>query len=263
MIYGTSEYHWTFFTINDHLRNGISEWPLSQTELDSYIASKYGKYACITFDPTVTSTSLSYIPFTEEYIDSLYLTVDTMSGIAYRKIIKYDTLTCQMFIERNDPIFTFNEDNDLSETYNPVQMSIGQFISEDSYRIESILFDEDGCISGPNTSFFDAINIAYGEEGDVSQFHYYVARDETGESLNYELSKNATFQFYEIMNGEEPISVSTYDVISGNNNFTSVKRITYEEMEHITNDGKRTISVINPANISNFVQSYFSALNNG
>jgi hypothetical protein len=268
MLYGTTAYHWTFFTINDHLRKGISEWPLSQNELDNYISLKYGKYACITFDPTALYTNLSYVPFTTEYIDSLYLAAETENGIAYRKIISYDTLSCQMIIERANPIFNFYTEEVRNE-YDPVDISISDFITLDSYRIVSIQFvnytnDSKDYVGGPNEAFALQVNSAYqstdGE--DAMQYYYNVALDSSGNDLNHELMKNATYQFYTYIN-EEPTSLSTYDVIAGDSIYPNVNRITYEEMEEIKNTQKRTISVINPANIARFAESYFTALNNG
>jgi hypothetical protein len=40
-LYGTPEYYWVFFLINEHLKNGISGWPMSDQELIQYIADKY------------------------------------------------------------------------------------------------------------------------------------------------------------------------------------------------------------------------------
>jgi hypothetical protein len=261
MLYGTTAYHWTFFTINDHLRKGISEWPLSQSDFDNYISSKYGKYACITFDPTEAGTNLSYVPFTEEYIDCLYLAVDTGDAFAYRKIISYDTLSCQMTIERANPILTF-EDNDIVNLnkYDPVDMTIENFISAGSYAIVSILFNDKGNVSGPNQSFINLVNNSYEEPAE--EFQYWVANDSAGNDLNYTLMKNAPFQFYTTVN-DENTSLSTYDVIAGDTLYPNVNRITYEEMEEILNNRKRTISVINPANIAKFAESYFTVLNDG
>ena len=270
MLYGTTAYHWTFFTINDHLRKGISEWPLSQRDLDNYVSSKYGKYACITFDPTDDdSPNLSYVPFTEQYIDSLYLAVDVAEGgIAYRKIISYNTSSCQMTIERANPIFNFN-DNAVRAAVDPTDMSIENFIKQNSYCVVSILFkydadDNKNYVTSFNADFIEEVNNTYGlEEGESSEYyHYNVAIDSSGNDLNYELAKNAPFQFYTTVNGENT-SLSTYDVIAADNIYPNVNRITYEEMEQILNDRKRTISVINPANIAKFAESYFTALNNG
>jgi hypothetical protein len=270
MLYGTTAYHWTFFVINDHLRKGISEWPLSQNDLDNYVSSKYGKYACITFDPradpNAIGTSLSYVPFTDEFINTLYLAADTENGVAYRKIISYNTLSCQMVVERSNPVFNFDDDSLRSE-YDPVDMPIDNFIIHSSYRIVSILFTVVNGVSyvaGPNLAFIDRVNAAYGltDDEDATEYHYDVAIDNLGNDLNHSLMKNATFQFYTYIN-EEPTSLSTYDVIAKDMIYPNVNRITYEEMEEVINSRKRTISVINPANISRFAESYFATLNNG
>lgn len=40
-LYGTPEYYWVFFLINEHLKNGISGWPMPEQELIEYIAEEY------------------------------------------------------------------------------------------------------------------------------------------------------------------------------------------------------------------------------
>jgi hypothetical protein len=268
ILYGTTAYHWTFFTINDHLRKGISEWPLSQSDFDNYISAKYGKYACITFDPTIPGNNLSYVPFTEQYIDSLYLAAETTDGVAYRKIISYDTLSCQMTVERANPIFNFRTDT-VRNDFDPVDITIENFIKLYSYRVVSILFDRSlidnkDYVTGLNDDFISKVNEIYDDVDydDSSLLFYESAVDSDGNDLNYTLAKNAPFQFYTTVD-DENISLSTYDVIAGDTLYPNINRITYEEMEQILNDRKRTISVINPANISKFAESYFTALNNG
>jgi len=40
-LYNTPEYYWTFFLVNEHLRNGISAWPLSSDEFNKFIDEEY------------------------------------------------------------------------------------------------------------------------------------------------------------------------------------------------------------------------------
>jgi len=40
-LYGTPDYYWTFFIINDFLHDGLSSWPMSQSELYEYIEKEY------------------------------------------------------------------------------------------------------------------------------------------------------------------------------------------------------------------------------
>ena len=41
LLYGTPEYYWTFFIINEHLRTGLSSWPLSSSEFERYLSEEY------------------------------------------------------------------------------------------------------------------------------------------------------------------------------------------------------------------------------
>jgi len=47
-LYGNPEFHWTFFLMNDHLRE--SGWPLERSQIDSYLAEKYPGTAIVTQD---------------------------------------------------------------------------------------------------------------------------------------------------------------------------------------------------------------------
>jgi hypothetical protein len=40
-LYGTPEYYWTFFLCNDDLKNGLSSWPMSQSEFETYMDTEY------------------------------------------------------------------------------------------------------------------------------------------------------------------------------------------------------------------------------
>lgn len=40
-LYGTDRYYWTFFLVNDHLKNGIGSWPLDDVEFERYMADEY------------------------------------------------------------------------------------------------------------------------------------------------------------------------------------------------------------------------------
>jgi len=55
-LYGTSQYYWTFFVINDFLHDGMRAWPLSQEDLFDYIAKQYEGYAIETNPVIVRDT---------------------------------------------------------------------------------------------------------------------------------------------------------------------------------------------------------------
>ena len=68
-LYGTPEYYWTFFLCNEHLKNGLEQWPMSQQEFDDYMDAEYEGTAIITH-PYVQWTG-DYNVADAQYIDSL------------------------------------------------------------------------------------------------------------------------------------------------------------------------------------------------
>ena len=50
-LYGTPDYYWTFFIINDFLHDGLQAWPMSQDIMTKYLESNYSGIA-LCFKPT-------------------------------------------------------------------------------------------------------------------------------------------------------------------------------------------------------------------
>jgi len=55
-LYGTPDYYWTFFIINDFLHDGLQVWPLSENMLRKYIEKNYSGVA-LAFKPDVVEDS--------------------------------------------------------------------------------------------------------------------------------------------------------------------------------------------------------------
>ena len=55
-LYGTSQYYWTFFVINDFLHDGYRAWPMSEEDLFSYIEKEYEGYVIETNPVIVRDT---------------------------------------------------------------------------------------------------------------------------------------------------------------------------------------------------------------
>ena len=62
-LYGTADYYWTFFIVNDHLHDGIGVWPMSQEDLHEYMEIEFGGYAISTFPTTNYNTDLGLREF--------------------------------------------------------------------------------------------------------------------------------------------------------------------------------------------------------
>lgn len=50
-LYKTPDYHWTFFIINELLKDGMKNWPKGYIELGDYLRKKYGPYSVLEFFP--------------------------------------------------------------------------------------------------------------------------------------------------------------------------------------------------------------------
>tara|TARA_B100001093_G_scaffold69973_1_gene60462 strand:- start:651 stop:1697 length:1047 start_codon:yes stop_codon:yes gene_type:complete len=53
-LYGTSDYYWTFFIINDFLHDGLQAWPMGEMELSDYLNKTYEGLA-LQFTPSVSN----------------------------------------------------------------------------------------------------------------------------------------------------------------------------------------------------------------
>lgn len=118
-IYGTPDYHWTFFIANDFLKSGLSEWPKGQYELSQYIEELYGDYGVIefAFNPESLSTNLSPIgsDINKKILEGndLYLAYDIDSDtVAYIKIVKWDSNRFQLWVDKRYQ-YTLTDESDL------------------------------------------------------------------------------------------------------------------------------------------------------
>ena len=56
-LYGSPNFYWTFFIINDFLHDGLASWPLSQQAFQDYLATEYNGYAIQTAKPIIDRNS--------------------------------------------------------------------------------------------------------------------------------------------------------------------------------------------------------------
>jgi hypothetical protein len=129
-LYGTPQYYWTFFVINDGLKAGLgNSWPCNSHEFESMMVKEYDDYSAITFDPilhapgaldsdgfltsALTSnkqSDFSVVPLNvindlltpvddqDQYLPYLRLISSTNGAQSSAKILKYDNSTCQLVL---------------------------------------------------------------------------------------------------------------------------------------------------------------------
>ena len=66
-LYGTPDFYWTFFVINDFLHDGYRSWPMSQEDLYAYINKEYAGVAL-------------EIQTTTQTVDGKTTTIDSIAG---------------------------------------------------------------------------------------------------------------------------------------------------------------------------------------
>jgi len=128
-LYGTPQYYWTFFVINDNLKAGLSNsWPLNSHAFEEMMVKEYDNYSSITIDPVLHApnafdsdgfltlndalknrSDFSVAPLVP--IDNLLTSVDNQDKYlpylrlvpasddgSSAKILKYESGTCQLVI---------------------------------------------------------------------------------------------------------------------------------------------------------------------
>ncbi len=56
-LYGTPDFYWAFFIVNDFLHDGLASWPLSQEDLQLYMNTEYSGYAIQAAQPHIKENS--------------------------------------------------------------------------------------------------------------------------------------------------------------------------------------------------------------
>ena len=104
-IYTDSDYYWTFFIINDFLKDGLSVWPKNYDEMEEYLTQEYDRYSVIQMSDTITgfdetgtfATSVNGIDFSAK---QYYVTDLSQTYVA--RIMKYDPSMQQLWIYNED-----------------------------------------------------------------------------------------------------------------------------------------------------------------
>ena len=79
-LYGTTQYYWTFFIMNDFLHDGLSAWPMSQEKLHKYMAEEFAG-TVITTNPTVKeSGDIGVILDQENSLSGRFELGETLTG---------------------------------------------------------------------------------------------------------------------------------------------------------------------------------------
>lgn len=96
-LYGDPNYHWIFFIINDTLKGGHKDWPMTNIELRDYIETKYPSD-----NYTITLFRTAEDPFNFNSIHNKFAVGDTLRGLnsgAQATILKRNPEVNQLVIK--------------------------------------------------------------------------------------------------------------------------------------------------------------------
>jgi len=140
-LYGTPDFYWTFFIINDFLHDGLQVWPLSENSLRKYIEKNYsGKALC--FKPDVVEDADGIPQGTKNSIAGILelgeLIYGGTSG-ALGRIVRKDADLNQLIVQDyvpgvagTDPFSGAVDNNVVGGSFTP-----GEFLSASKTTLDS------------------------------------------------------------------------------------------------------------------------------
>ena len=225
-LYGSPQYYWTLFLLNETLKDGLNGWPLSYKEFDLMIETEYAPYMFISGDASEPTPSYVSLPFNEDVVKTLdvYVKVGEAYVLTGAKIVRNDHKRYGLIMSRpsnyaSNFVFGNNAPRDL-------------FLAGQGNA------DQDAWLSKIPSSFKD--------ENDYVILSY-------DPSYSYSHIQNSTYQYY---SDEDPIS--HYDAIYMDK--PNITRLTFMEYEKDINERKSFINVAKPSAIQSLQSEYFNSL---
>jgi len=222
ILYDTPDHYWTFFLINDQLKSGLSGWPMSSLQLDTFLDTEYDGTVLVS-NPTIVYNSFGLVTEFRDSVAGKFVIGETITGGtsgATGTLLSKDAQLSQLV---------------LTDT-------VGTFIAN-----ESVAGFESGNIITTVTAVYPW---RYAP-------HHYV--DPTGlVSYNslyiFEGNDLATGDFAA---GIQPLTPNTTNYPVD----TDLTMVTNNDYETALNDQRAQIKVIQPSEIYNFSKTYRDLIN--
>ena len=280
LLYGTVQYYWTFFILNDNLKAGLHySWPLNNVALDKMINAEYDDYSALTFKPLSKAdvasgkSDLSMVPLNPEYLDYLLLYRVSYTGSIEDAFNPNTTKYCNILKYDNDLLTTVihNITNSSREAFLPT-------VDDTSYKLHWNNPYDDGtsdyyACAALKKQFIDLIinsfllldkdnlNVNTVLEDYVFNKKYM---SKSGE-FAWALYKYAPYQYtlQTDLYGDNvltDVNANALDIVT-NSFIVTPRYISYYDKEKSDNETKGKIKVIRADKIRDFAQEYFNILN--
>lgn len=249
-LYGSPKYHWTFFLLNDSLKNGLRGWPMSDSEFDEMIEKEYDPYMFISgtligLGDSDDNAFYSSLPISFEYADDIEVYTGNEAETQF-------TLTDMKFVRRDfkrmGMIFTRPTSNAVLNS-----LQLGNDVGAKHLYFKAKNTDLGAeWLAQVEATDYRVINV--GDEKYIPMEYLPV--------YSYSELKNSTYQFFEAGTTEddEDKPLTHFDVISANPTSPISQRITFIEYEKIINDRKRTITVLKEKAIPDFEKAFYNLM---
>lgn len=275
-MYKSSQFYWTFFIVNERLKKGMSEWPLSENALEKHIEEKYSKYGIVSLVPTFFGGSgqsfdmmeiagrlnLAHHNYALDMMNAWEIPApitNVFNGIdlthpyirirrklskqherRHAKIAKWDATRYQLWLEEvNDPFF-FRTVNDNVIDGNTIELFLINPVQDEESSEYAAVEEQNAQWTQKTIEQFGPDIFTH--DGSIL---FYVDRF-------YDKAENAPERFIDQLTDET--FVGEYVGLRGG------VPIPYYEHERALNTEKRKIRVIRPELVRSFVEKYYNVL---
>jgi hypothetical protein len=251
-LYGTTDFYWTFFIVNDFLKEGLGAWPKSEQELERYIAEQYDNHSILeilpgifddeiglrtieSLDPQSTVVGYYYNTFLGLDLSHDYLRIRRKNSNAYALIHYFDPDLFQLHIHKIQDVNNFfnfestgyrGETTYIIETYNPyhAQNPLYEEVEQlnDAWLEKALAWAEEGYPSGVaafNNNFYETnTGINFSRREYLRAFESYVLGGTGPGTLSWKTSalylegRNAPVNYTDTATGDP---MTAYDVYRG------------------------------------------------
>ena len=277
-LYGTTDYYWSFFITNDSLKEGLSAWPKSDSELKNHISNQYKNISAFRFpmsEPDIDGrrSTIIDIPIKNaDYLPHLRLckvigTEQNKRVFASAKIVDYDPNMSLIWIDNNDITWSAEDtathaevgtDSALDIKYKAESKTELFYTSQTSGDF-TVQFNIDSTEYGLRNAFLAEVREA------ASRFRpnaFFEHMTDEALNLNYTLTTTqywkdgslAPSYYYDMTDIKEEIP--EYSAGLEASNYVSI----YGEISEL-NDSRKTIKVVSPQYIESFAREYKKLLN--
>lgn len=270
-LYGTTDYHWTFFVVNNSLKNGLQDWPLSSGQLERFMQVYFDKWQVISLKTTFVPDG-SYVYFDQDGIEREIIfseIINTFSGLdlspefvrivsdGKRFKVMYDHVLEQLWVTPEI------SDNSYSIDWNkPFYFTTSDENPEKEYEWKQSFLS---WVSRNRPGFFNySLKDSQGEPTPFNQVEQITYTLGTINTEQYSRGRNAPHHYEDGLGAE----ISRYDFLKYEDYRTRNRLVgggktivSYSDYLNEINSVRSQIRVIAPIHVQDFVREYRKLLN--